>query len=49
MASDPKLRLVILQTGEEFRKALAKADQWEAQQRPQGGAEMSHDKIAPGN
>jgi hypothetical protein len=30
---DPKLRLAILRTGEEFRRALTTADQWEAQRR----------------
>jgi hypothetical protein len=29
---DPKIRAAILETGGEFRKELAKADQWEARQ-----------------
>jgi hypothetical protein len=30
---DPKLRADILRTAEEFRRALAEADQWEAERR----------------
>jgi hypothetical protein len=37
---DPKLRADILRTGEEFRRALAEADQWEAKPRHRG---LAHD------
>ena len=33
---DPALRAAILQTGEQFRRALIQADQWEAKQQRAG-------------